>query len=81
MFLFNRVIIFDMKRLIYLAVASAFAFALYSCSDTNDCVCTYENGTEATVSDWSGDCSQINVIDLTKKAAPGSSTPVSCVDM
>ena len=81
MFLFNRVIIFDMKGLIYLAVASAFAFALYSCSDTNDCVCTYENGTEATVSDWSGDCSQINVIDLTKKAAPGSSTPVSCVDM
>ncbi len=70
-----------MKRLIYLAVASAFAFALYSCSDTNDCVCTYENGTEVPVSDWSGDCSQINVIDLTKKAAPGSSTPVSCVDM
>ena len=70
-----------MKRLIYLAVASAFAFALYSCGDTNDCVCTYENGTEATVSDWSGDCSQINVIDLTKKAAPGSNTPVSCVDM
>lgn len=70
-----------MKRLIYLAVASAFAFALYSCSDTNDCVCTYENGTEVPVSDWSGDCSQINVIDVTKKAAPGSSTPVSCVDM
>ncbi len=70
-----------MKRLVYLAVASAFAFALYSCSDTNDCVCTYENGTEVPVSDWSGDCSQINVIDLTKKAAPGSSTPVSCVDM
>lgn len=70
-----------MKRLIFLAVASAFAFALYSCSDTNDCVCTYENGTEAMVSDWSGDCSQINVIDLTKKAAPGSSTPISCVDM
>lgn len=70
-----------MKRLIYLAVASAFAFALYSCSDTNDCVCTYEDGTEVPVSDWSGDCSQINVIDLTKKAAPGSSTPVSCVDM
>ena len=70
-----------MKRLIYLAVASAFAFALYSCSDTNDCVCTYENGTEVPVSDWSGDCSQINVIDLTKKAAPGSSTPISCVDM
>lgn len=70
-----------MKRLIFLAVASAFAFALYSCSDTNDCVCTYENGTEVPVSDWSGDCSQINVIDLTKKAAPGSSTPVSCVDM
>lgn len=56
-----------MKRLVYLAVASAFAFALYSCGDTNDCVCTYEDGTEATVNDWSGDCSQINVIDLTKK--------------
>lgn len=70
-----------MKRLIYLAVTSAFAFALYSCSDTNDCVCKYEDGTEVPVSDWSGDCSQINVIDLTKKVAPGSSTPVSCVDM
>ncbi len=70
-----------MKRLVYLAVASAFAFALYSCSDTNDCFCTYEDGTEATVNDWSGDCSQINVIDLTKKAAPGSGSSVGCVDM
>ncbi len=58
------------------------AVALASCGDTTDCLCTYDNGSTTQFYDHDGDCSEIELNDLSKKmTVPGQATYVGCIDM
>lgn len=70
-----------MKKMIFFLVLAVFSFAFFACSDTTDCYCEYGNGESTMVNDWNGDCSEISIMELTKKAAPGQSSIVDCSDM
>lgn len=72
----------DMKKIVLSLALFAASFAFFSCADTTDCLCTYNNGQTTTVADYDGDCSALNIDDLlSKKAAPGSSaTAVACIE-
>lgn len=71
-----------MKKIVFSLVLFAASFAFFSCADTTDCLCTYDNGQTTTVADYDGDCSAINIDELlSKKALPGTSaTAVSCIE-
>lgn len=51
-------------KIINVVLAFMICIAIYACKDTTDCVCTYNNGTQTTVSDWNGDCSNITTNDV-----------------
>lgn len=72
----------DMKKIVFSLALFAASFAFFSCADTTDCLCTYDNGQTTTVADYDGDCSAINIDELlSKKALPGTSaTAVSCTE-
>lgn len=70
-----------MKKIVFSLALFAASFAFFSCADTTDCLCTYDNGQTTTVADYDGDCSALNDELLSKKAAPGSSaTAVACIE-
>lgn len=79
MFVFNKMNIIMKKILFFLAVG-VFAVSFFACSDTTDCYCEYGNGESTMVNDWNGDCSEISIIELTKKAAPGQSLMIGCIE-
>ena len=72
----------DMKKIVFLLALFAASFAFFSCADTTDCLCTYDNGQTTTVADYDGDCSALNIDELlSKKALLGTSaTSVSCTE-
>lgn len=72
----------DMKKIVFSLALFAASFAFFSCADTTDCLCTYDNGQTTTVADYDGDCSAINIDELlSKKALQGTSaTAVSCIE-
>lgn len=52
-----------------------------ACTDTNDCLCTYADGTTASYYDYNGDCSEVVLDELSAKAAPGTSAGfIGCTD-
>lgn len=69
-----------MKKIIYVAFALVCGAALYSCSDTTDCVCPVSTellkkaSTSIPVNDWDGDCSDITSKDIEGKVLEGDCT-------
>lgn len=56
-----------MKTTILSAISLFFILGFMACSDTKDCRCTINsdnNQTVVTVSDWDGDCSDIDANDI-----------------
>ncbi|MCH3924562.1 MAG: hypothetical protein LKE30_06575 [Bacteroidales bacterium] len=52
-------------KIINILLAVMFCLALYACSNTTDCVCTYNDGQQqTTVSDWNKSCSDITTDDV-----------------
>lgn len=57
------------------------ALSLFACTNTNDCLCSYADGTTTSYYDYDGDCSEMVFDELDKKAAPGTSASfIGCTD-
>ncbi len=71
-----------MKSIVLSLFVVAFAAAFVSCGDTTDCYCTLDNGENTVYYDYTGDCSEIGVEELSKKMTlPGATPSGGCVDM
>lgn len=71
-----------MKKIVFSVGVFAVSLAFFSCADTTDCLCEYNNGDTTLVADYDGDCSTLSIDELlNKKAAPGASaTAVACFE-